>query len=105
MDDRTIEKIFAIGYQVGIINLARELGLIDEEVTEQKAYKMYGKRRVQQWRHKRWIVGYPSGNSQRAKFYYRRSELETARRMLDMANIIPPTRINQIIQHNLTNEK
>ncbi|MBN2175309.1 MAG: hypothetical protein JW731_14335 [Bacteroidales bacterium] len=98
MDDRTIEKIFAIGYQVGIINLARELGLIDEHVTEQQAYKMYGKSRVQKWRHKRWIVGYPTGNSQRAKFYYRRSELETASRMLDLQNIIPPARIKQILE-------
>jgi protoporphyrinogen oxidase len=105
MDEKTVEKIFAVGYQVGIINLARELGLIDEHVTEQQAYKMYGKRRVQQWRHKRWIVGYPSGNSQRAKFYYRRSELETASRMLDMVNIIPSTRINQIIQQDLTEFK
>jgi hypothetical protein len=48
MDEKTVEKIFAVGYQVGIINLARELGLIDEHVTEQQAYKMYGKRRVQQ---------------------------------------------------------
>jgi protoporphyrinogen oxidase len=105
MDDKTFEKIFAIGYQVGIINLARELGLIDEEVTEKQAYKIYGKRQVQEWRRKRWIVGYPTGNKSIRKVKYRRSELETASRMLDMENIIPPTRINQIIQQELTEFK
>ena len=97
MEDRIIEKIFATGVQVGVINLASQLGLIDEAVTARQAYKMYGERQVKEWRHKRWIVGYPTGNKSISKYYYKRSELETASRMVSMQNIIPASKINQIM--------
>jgi len=100
MDEKVIERIFAKGIEVGVINLASELGLIKEEVSEREAYKMYGKRQVQEWRIKRWIVGLPTGNKKIKKLKFRRSELETASRMLDVQNIIPPTRMKQIIQQN-----
>ena len=96
--DNKVEKAFAIGIQVGVINLAKELGLINEKISENQANKMYGEKQVKEWRRKRWIVGYPSGNKQRSKFYYLRSELETASRMLDMKNVIPTTKIKQIIE-------
>lgn len=92
------EKIFAVGYQSGIIELANKLGLIEEEISERQAYKTYGERQVKEWRSKRWIVGYPTGNKKIKKLKFRRSELETASRMLDMQNIIPPTRMKQILE-------
>lgn len=97
MDKHQIEQLFATGIQVGVINLAAEMGLIDENVSEKQAYKMYGEKKVKEWRHLRWIVAYPSGNKVRSKHYYKRSELETASRMLTIQNIIPPTRLKQII--------
>lgn len=97
--DRKIERAFAIGIQVGVINLAGQLGLIDEMVTKRQAWKMYGKRQVEEWREKRWIVGYPTGNAKIRKFHYKRSELETASRMLDMINVIPATKLKQIAEH------
>jgi len=105
MEDKVIERIFATGIQIGVINLATELGLIDENISEKQAYKKYGERQVKEWRHKRWIVGYPSGNSERARYYYKRSELETASRMLSMGNIIPASKINQIMSLNLTHHE
>jgi hypothetical protein len=98
MDDNTVARIFAIGYQAGIIDLAHELGLISENITEKAAIKQYGKKQIQEWREKRWIVGYPTGNKERSKVYFKRSELEIASRMLDLQNVIPPTRIKQIIE-------
>jgi len=96
MEDNTVERIFAIGIEVGVIQTLKELGLIDEYMTESQAHKIYTKKLVNEWRHNRWIVGYPSGNSTRAKFHYKRSELETASRMLDIYNIIPDTKLNQL---------
>lgn len=100
MDESVIERIFATGVQVGVINLAAELGLIDENMSAEQAYKKYGERLVKEWRSKRWIIGYPTGNKVRAKYCFKRSELETASRMMAFGNIIPDTRINQIISYN-----
>ena len=98
MEDYVVERIFATGIQVGVINLATELGLIDENMSEKQAYARYGKRQVKEWRSKQWITGYPTGNSVRAKVNFKRSELENASRMLSLQNIIPATRIKQIIE-------
>ena len=95
-DQKVLEIIISNSIGIGVIQTLTQLGLIDETVTEQQAHKMYTKKLVTEWRHKRWIVGYPSGNSTRAKFHYKRSELETASRMLDIYNTIPASRINQI---------
>lgn len=103
-DEKVLEKIISNSIGIGVIQTLTQLGLIDENVTEQQAHKMYTKKLVTEWRHKRWIVGYPSGNTARAKFYYKRSELETASRMLDLRNIIPATRINQIMQLNIKSQ-
>ncbi|MDD4190274.1 MAG: hypothetical protein PHI28_03020 [Mangrovibacterium sp.] len=97
MEDKVIEKIFDIGVQVGVYKLATELGLIDEKMSEKQANKKYGEKQVKEWRQKRWIVGYPSGNSTRARYYFKRSELEIAARMLSMQNIIPANKLNQMI--------
>ena len=103
MDERIFEKIITNSIQIGCINTLSELGLMDENMSIKQANLKYGKRLVTEWRQKRWIVGYPTGNSKRAKIYYKRSELETASRMLDLQNIIPATRINQIIQFQKSN--
>ena len=105
MDNNVLEKIIANSIKIGVINTLSKLGLYEEQISEKQAHKMYGEKRVKTCRRQRWIVGYPSGNRQRAKFYYRRSELETASRMLDMLNIIPPTKIDQIIQSNLIDRR
>jgi hypothetical protein len=98
MDDSTVERIFAIGIEVGVINLAKQLGILDDNLTDAQAYKIYTKKLVEEWRQKGWIVAYPSGNKERSKFIYKRSELETASRMLDLQNILPATKIDQIIE-------
>lgn len=100
MDEKVFERIITSSMQIGIINTLSELGLIDDNISEKQAYAKYGEKQVKEWRRKRWIVGYPSGNAQRAKFYYRRSELETASRMIDLQNIIPPTKMKQILERN-----
>jgi hypothetical protein len=82
MEPREFEIIISKAIGIGCIQTLSQLGLIDENVTERQAYKMYGKRQVQEWRHKHWIVGYPSGNSATAKFFFKRSELETASRII-----------------------
>lgn len=98
MEDYKVEQIFATGIQVGVINLAKQLGLIDDNLTDAQAYKIHTKKLVEEWRQKGWIVAYPSGNTKRSKFIYKRSELETASRMLDLQNILPSTKIDQIIE-------
>lgn len=100
MNDLTykiVEKIFATGVQVGVINLASEMGLIDENMSEKQAHAKYGEAQVKEWRHRRWVVGYPTGNKTRSRIYYKRTELETASRMLSLSNTIPATRIKQIL--------
>ena len=69
MDDSTVERIFAIGIEVGVINLAKQLGILDENIAERDAVKMYGSRLIKEWRQKGWIVSYPTGNQKIKKFY------------------------------------
>lgn len=98
MDDSTVERIFAIGIEVGVINLAKELGLIDEIISEKQAHAKYTKELIDEMRVSGWIVAYPTGNSIRSKFYYKRSELETAWRMYALKNVIGVTKMDQIIK-------
>jgi hypothetical protein len=94
-NEKIIEQIISKSIKIGMVAMAAQYGLIDETVTEQQALKMYGKKLITEWRSKRWIVGYPNGNKERNKFYYKRSELETASRMVDIYNIIPPSFLNR----------
>ena len=100
MEDKVFERIIANAIGIGTIRTLKELGLIDENISEKQAFKLYGEKQVKEWRHKRWIVGYPSGNTERALYYYKRSELETASRMLSMQNIIPASKINEIVSQS-----
>ncbi|MFY9154106.1 MAG: hypothetical protein WAO52_18950 [Prolixibacteraceae bacterium] len=96
MDEQILERIITNAIGIGTIQTLAQLGLIDEFVTPNQAYLMFTRKIVEDWRHKRWIVGYPSGNKTRSKFYFKRSELETASRMLDIHNAIPSTFLNRI---------
>ena len=89
MDEKTLETIITAAMQIGVYNTLNELGLISDTITESQANKRYGKRLIEDWRIKRWVVGYPTGNPERGKVYFKRSELETASRMLTIQNIIP----------------
>ena len=93
MENYQLEAIITNAIQIGVYNTLNELGLMSEQVTPTKAEKKYGKRLIDEWRSKRWIVGYPTGNNERGKIYFKRSELETASRMLDIQNIIPENKI------------
>lgn len=88
MENSELQKIITASIQIGVINTLNELGLITDTITERQAIKKYGKRLIEEWRIKRWIVGYPTGNTERGKIYFKRSELETASRMLDIHNSI-----------------
>lgn len=93
MEDKVIEEIISKSIEIGVFNTLNKLGLISETISESQAKKQYGSRLISEWRKKRWIVGYPTGNAERAKVYFKRSELETASRMLDIQNIIPANKI------------
>lgn len=93
MEDRIIETIVSKAIEIGVFNTLNRLGITHEIVTESQAKKQYGSRLITEWRRKRWIVGYPTGNKERGKVYFKRTELETASRMLDIQNIIPANKI------------
>ncbi len=93
MEDRIIETIVSKAIEIGVFNTLNRLGFTHEIVTESQAKRQYGERLIKEWRRKRWIVGYPTGNPKRGKVYFKRTELETASRMLDIQNIIPANKI------------
>lgn len=93
MEDKVFETIISKAIEIGVHNTLNDLGITHEIVTESQAKKQYGSRLIKDWRHKRWIVGYPTGNKERGKVYFKRTELETASRMLDIQNIIPANKI------------
>ena len=93
MEDKIIETIVAKSIEIGVFNTLNHLGLTSEVVSEAQARRQYGSRLIDKWRKKRWIVGYPSANSERAKVYFKRTELETASRMLDIQNAVPANKI------------
>lgn len=93
MEDETLEQIIIKAVEIGVVNTLNRLGLTSEVVTESQAKKQYGRRLIEEWRHKRWIVGYPTGNLKKAKVYFKRTELETAKRMLDIQNAVPVNKI------------
>lgn len=93
MDDKTLEVIVSKSIEIGVYNTLNQLGLTSEVVSESQARKQYGRRLIDEWRRKRWIVGYPTGNKERGKVYFKRTELETASRMLDIQNAVPVNKI------------
>lgn len=101
MQKEEIEMIISSSIQIGVINTLSELGLIKENISEQEAFKKYGRKQVIQWRERNWIKAYPTGNKERSKVYFKRSELETASRMLDLQNTIPATLIKANLNYNV----
>lgn len=91
--DIELERIVITAIKIGTITTLNKLGLINEMVTAAEAEKLYSKKLIDEWRSKRWIVGYPSGNAKRARYYFKRSELELASCMLDLKSSIPENRI------------
>lgn len=88
-----IEKIIKDSMQIGTIRTLSELGLYTENLSEKQAVKLYGKKLIDEWRSRGWITAYPSGNSERSKYYYKRSELEVAKHMINIQNSIPVNKI------------
>jgi len=88
IDEDTIEHVIAKSIEIGVVNTLSRLGLTSEVITENQARKQYGRRLIQEWRSKRWIVGYPTGNPQKAKVYFKRTELETARLMAEIMSVV-----------------
>lgn len=97
-EEKLIEKMFATGIKVGCIQTLSELGLLEENISAKQAYAIYGERQVKEWRSKKWITGYPSGNAKRATYYFKRSELEIACRMIDSINLVSANKIKTIQQ-------
>lgn len=97
MEDRTLEQIVTAGIKIGTIATLKGLGLLSEIVTAADAEREYSKKLVDEWRTKRWITGYPTGNSQRGKYYFKRSELETASAMDAIGNVLPASKIYKSI--------
>lgn len=76
-----------------------QLNLIEENISEPKAFKIYGKKVIDRLRERAWINAYPSANKVYAKIYYKRSEIEIGLRRLECSSQpLHDTKINQIIQ-------
>ena len=88
-----IERIIKDSMQIGMIRTLSELGLYPEKLSEKQAVKLYGRKLIDEWRSRGWITAYPSGNSERSKFYYKRAECEVAKHMIDIKNSIPVNKI------------
>lgn len=93
MEDRKIEEIVTASIKIGTIATLKSLGLLSEIVTAADAEREYKKELINEWRKKGWITGYPTGNSKRGKYYFKRSELETASAMDILGNALPANKI------------
>lgn len=93
METKQIEQIIRDGMQIGTIRTLSELGLYPNDISEKQAIKLYGKKSIDDWRSRGWITAYPSGNSNRSKYYYKRSELDVAKHMISIHNSIPTNKI------------
>jgi hypothetical protein len=82
MEREEIEYLTAL-IDITVTNTLTKLDLIPERYSESKANEIYGTKQIKRWREKKWIVAYPSGNATNAKYYYLRSECETARLMME----------------------
>ena len=93
METKQIEEIIKNSMQIGTIRTLHELGLYPENISEKQAIKLYGKKSIDDWRSRGWITAYPSGNSNRSKYYFKRSELDVAKHMISIQNSIPINKI------------
>ncbi len=94
MDDKTIEQIIIKAVEIGVYNTLSQLGLTSEVITEAQARKKIWATincRMALEKVDRWISNRKP--QKKAKVYFKRTELETASRMLDIQNIIPSNKI------------
>lgn len=99
MEEFNLERIIRDSIQIGVRSTLRELGLIDENMSERQAIRRYGKKQIREWREKGWIVGYVSGNKKLSKTCFKRSELEIASLMVDSQNSISGSKIFHLKTH------
>jgi len=97
MDDKTLENIVTKSIRLGTMETLTALGLLSDQITPAQARKIAKQRQLDEWRTKGWITGYPTGNPQRGKFYYKRSEIERAILMTSLGSLIPVNRIHKTI--------
>lgn len=97
MEDKNLQEIVAASVKIGTIATLKGLGLLSEIVIAADAEREYSKKLVNEWRAKGWITGYPTGNSQRGKYYFKRSELETASAMDALGNALPRNKVYKSI--------
>lgn len=64
---------------------------------------MYSARLIANWRSKGWITCYPTGNTQRGKYYFKRSELEITSATLLVSNILLDNEILKLGLFNANN--
>ena len=88
MDDKLFTQIITAGIKIGTISTLKALGILPEVVSAPDAEREYTKELIIKWRKKGWITGYPSGNTTRAKYYFKRSELERASAMDSLGNVL-----------------
>ncbi len=93
-----VDEVYTSAYNSGMIDLATHLGILDQKVTEAQAIKMHGEKLLREWRHKKWIKTYPSGNQVRARFYYKRSELEVALQKENLSNAVARHSVKQLLK-------
>lgn len=93
MSNEEIANIVKESMQIGTIRTLAELGLYPDQLSEKQAFKIYGKKNIIEWRSRGWITAYPSWNSERSKYYYKRAECEVAKHMISIQNSIPINKI------------
>lgn len=98
MEISDIEYMAALA-KIIVMDTLSELNLIEENISEPKAFKLYTKKLIDKLRERKWINAYPSANKVYAKIYYKRSEIEIGIRMLECSSQpLKDNKINQIIQ-------
>ena len=99
IERNSLEVIVARSIKIGVMQTLTSLGMLPEVVTVSKAEKIYGRKLIKDWRDKDWIKFYPTNNNDRGKYYVKRSELETARAMLDIHNKVPDNLLKQLMSY------
>lgn len=93
MEDSKIEELVITGIRIGTIATIKKFGLSSEVVSRKKAYDLYERDIVENWRSKGWVTAYSSGNAKNSKVYFKRTELEMASAMLELGNTVTPNKI------------
>jgi plasmid replication initiation protein len=110
MKDDVIEKIgdfvariVECGIKIGTIQTLSTLNVIPEVISKNQTEKKYSRKLVELWRKKKWITAYPSHNGNRNTVYFLVSELEKARAMTDVKNVLIDYDIKELSKKNKEN--